>query len=584
MINIKEWQRPVLLVGIAIVGVLLLIEWSEFQQSRQPVLETTTTLTTPSSTPTNTSTTTSTVETPNAPVATQQAASDIPVPVETSVVPEVSTSPVANRSQLIEVKTDTLEILIDTLGGDIVKVALPEYAVSQDLPDEPLIILNRNDTTIYVAQSGLVGRNGTDANGQRPIFTADQGLYQLGANQDSLEVDLKYQQGDVGIIKRFTFTRDDNYIKVDYLIDNQSTSVWAANFYGQFKRDNQKPQTANPGFGIQSFLGVATTTDEERYKKYSFDDLQDGDFSKDFGKGFSHTGGWMAMVQHYFISAWIPNQNENNNYFARPLANTNQFLFGYTGPAVQVNPGDQGVISTGFYSGPKDIQRFEELAYALDRTLDFSWLFFIARPMFLFLLWIHSFVSNWGVAIILLVVCVKALFYPLASAGYRSMAKMKLFAPKMAELKERHGDNKQKFSEEMMKLYKKEGVNPVGGCLPMILQIPVFISLYWVILEAVDLRHAPFILWISDLSVKDPYFILPLIYGVTMWFQQKLNPTVGDPTQQKIMQMMPFLFTFMFLFFQSGLVLYWVVNAVLGILQQWYITNKIQKAAEEKKA
>jgi YidC/Oxa1 family membrane protein insertase len=582
--NFKEWQRPVLLLAMAVVSVLLLVEWQKFQETRQPVIETTT-LTTPSNgngVESSNPQTSSETPTPS-PTTTATSASDIPTPVDNSV-PSVPTNIAPASTQLIAVNTDVLRVLIDPLGGDIVKVALPRHAVSIEQPNEPLILLNRTENTIYVAQSGLVGRNGTDLpNGQRPLFTSDKTRYELPSSDNQLQVDLHYQQGNVAVTKRFTFNRSDNYIDIKYLINNQSTSPWTANFYGQFKRDDHQPPKSGPGFGIQSFLGVATTTADERYKKYAFDDLDDGDFSKDFGKGFQYDGGWMAMVQHYFVSAWVPSQDQNNNFFARKLANSNQYLFGYTGPSIQVGAGEQGEINAGFYSGPKDIQRLEELAPYLDRTLDFSWLFFIARPMFLFLLWIHNFVANWGLAIILLVLCVKALFYPLASAGFRSMAKMKLFAPKMAELKERYGDNKQKFSEEMMKLYKKEGVNPVGGCLPMLLQIPVFISLYWVILEAVDLRHAPLIFWIQDLSAQDPFFILPLMYGVIMWFQQKLNPAMGDPTQQKIMQMMPIVFTAMFLFFPSGLVLYWVVNQLLSILQQWYITKKIEKAQGAKK-
>lgn len=582
--NIKEWQRPVLLIGMAVVGVLLLMEWNQFQADRAPVIETETTLSSPVA-PIDSNLNSAS---PPVPANNESVAQDSSIPVPAAeTVPATAPTQVSTAapSQLINIKTDVFDVSIDTLGGDIVKVALPKFPVTQDQPDVPLILLNRTNSTIYVAQSGLVGQNGTDVRGEpRPTFTTRQTSYAMASGEDSLAVDLVLNRGEVEIIKRFTFTRGDNFIGIDYIINNNSASPWVGNFYGQFRRDDHKPAATGPGFGIQSFTGAATTVEGEPYKRFSFDDLSDGEFAKEFRGGLIREGGWMAMVQHYFVSAWVPPQDQTNNYFANPLSNSNQYLFGYTGPSVRIPAGQQGTISSGFYSGPKDIHRLEELAPNLDRTLDFSWLFFVARPMFVFLLWLHGFVGNWGVAIILLVVCVKIIFYPLASAGYRSMAKMKLFAPKMQELKERYGDNKQKFSEEMMKLYKKEGVNPVGGCLPMLLQIPVFIALYWVILEAVDLRHAPFVLWIDDLSVKDPFFILPLLYGVTMWFQQKLNPTVGDPTQQKIMQMMPFVFTFMFLFFQSGLVLYWVVNALLGILQQWYITRQIEKAQGAKKA
>lgn len=586
--NFKEWQRPVLLLAMAVVGVLLLIEWQDFQKRRMPAVETTTTVTTPSAD--------SVFPVESSPADQDNQNSTDTVPVVSNTVAAMDTIPTtdvtnpAPSKRLIEVKTDTQTVMIDTVGGDIVKVALPKYPVSIDSPNEPLILLNRNDSNLYIAKSGLVGGsvNVGQINNVKPLnFQASKYDYILPTGQDKIVVDLTMQlRPDVSVIKRFTFHRGDYAINVEFLINNQSQTSLTTRLYGQIVRDDHAPPKTGPGFGIKSFLGVATTTPETRYEKFNFDDISDSDFKAKYRNGyqFQMDGGWMAMVQHYFVSAWIPPQDKTNSFVIKESATPRQYAFGFLGPAVDIAAGEEKTLQASFYSGPKDIERFEELASYLDRTLDFSWLFFIARPMFLFLLWIHNFVANWGLAIILLVLCIKALFYPLASAGFRSMAKMKVFAPKMAELKERYGDNKQKFSEEMMKLYKKEGVNPVGGCLPMLLQIPVFISLYWVILEAVDLRHAPFIFWIKDLSDQDPFFILPLLYGLIMWFQQKLNPAMGDPTQQKIMQMMPIVFTAMFLFFPAGLVLYWVVNQLLSILQQWYITKQIEKSQGAKKA
>ncbi|MGI1679461.1 MAG: membrane protein insertase YidC [Cellvibrionaceae bacterium] len=564
-----DWQRIVLIMGMAIVGVMLLIQWNDFQEARQPILENNTT----------TSTVISPVQTdtpriPDAvPANTTSAAVSDEIPTPTGTAPAVIAEPKKQGSRLISVKTDSLHVLIDTYGGDIVKASLPKYPVEIDRPDEPLVLLNRNDSTTYIAQSGLVGTNGTDlTNGERPTFSAAKTDYVLTDREDSLQVDLVLQKDNVTITKRFTFKHDDNLIGVEYLIDNNSSSTWNAHFYAQIKRDDHDPVKSTPGIGMSNFLGVASTTDEENYSKYKFKDLEEKKVE------FRKTGGWVSFVQHYFISAWIPEAESEYSYSFRKLSNRNQYLFGLTGPATIVEPGQQGIIKSSFYAGPKDIHRLEEISPHLELTIDYGPLFFICKPLFYFLNWLHGFVGNWGVAIILLTICIKAAFFHLSAKSYRSMAKMRKFSPKLAELKERYGDNREQFQKEMMSLYKKEGVNPMGGCLPMLVQIPVFIALYWVLMESVELRHAPFFLWIEDLSVKDPLFILPLIYGASMFLQQKLQPAIGDPTQQKIMQMMPIVFTFLFLFFASGLVLYWIVNNSLGMLQQFFIYRQIEKA------
>jgi YidC/Oxa1 family membrane protein insertase len=565
--NMTDWLRTGLLIGMAAIALMLVIEWGQFQEAQRPEVTTTTTLS---------ETDLARAPSRETPVIQDDSVQEIPQALDPEVPAAPEEQAVTSRAQLLTVHTGQLEVKIDTHGGDIVKVALPQYAAKLN-SREPLVLLNRNESFVYIAQSGLVGQNGTDLpTGERPIYSAGQSEYRLADSADSLQVDLSLEQDGVNIIKRFVFHRGSNLIDVKYIIDNQSRDVWSAHFYGQIKRDDYNPDNS-AGFGMSSFLGVATTTEEEHYRKFSFEDIADERVT------FSQPNGWVAMVQHYFISAWVPDPDETHRYSFRKLPNRDVYLFGFTGPANQVQPGEEKVIQAEFYAGPKDIYRLDEIAPYLELTIDYGPLWFICLPLFYFLSWIHGFVGNWGVAIILLVVCVKAAFFHLSATGFRSMARMRMFAPKMTELKERYGDNRQKFSEEMIKLYKKEKINPMKGCLPMLLQMPVFLALYWVLMESVELRHAPF-LWIADLSVKDPFFILPLIYGATFWFQTKLNPPAQDPTQQKIMQMMPFAFTIMFLFFPAGLVLYWAVNGILSIAQQYVITREIERGEKKAKA
>jgi YidC/Oxa1 family membrane protein insertase len=323
---------------------------------------------------------------------------------------------------------------------------------------------------------------------------------------------------------------------------------------------------------MNPYLGAALTTGEENFKKITFQDMAEQKFQT------SKQGGWIAMVQHYFISAWIPDSNSTNQYYSYKLNTSDLYLMGFTSPVVTVAPTNQGSIKASFYAGPKDTERLEQISPFLDLTVDYGWLWWIAKPLFWLMDKIHGFVGNWGLAIIGLTLLVKALFFHLSATSYKSMAKLRKLQPKLVELKERYGEDRQKFSQEMMKLYKTEKVNPFGGCLPLLIQMPVFIALYWVLMESVELRHAPFFGWIMDLSIKDPYFVLPIIYGATMWAMQKLNPQPTDPMQARIMNMLPFIFTFMFLWFPAGLVLYWVTNNILSITQQYIITRQIEKA------
>jgi YidC/Oxa1 family membrane protein insertase len=288
------------------------------------------------------------------------------------------------------------------------------------------------------------------------------------------------------------------------------------------------------------------------------------------------------MVQHYFISAWIPDANTTNTYRLGKSSNSNLYILGFTSNAIEIAPSSKSSIKSSFYAGPKDTEKLEKISPHLDLTVDYGWLWMIAKPLFWLLKSIHGFVGNWGLAIIGLTFAVKAVFFHLSATSYKSMAKMRKLAPKMQEIKERYGDDRQKMSQETMKLYQTEKVNPLGGCLPMLIQMPVFLALYWVLQESVELRHAPFFLWIADLSIKDPFFVLPIIYGITMWFMQKLNPQPADPMQARIMQMLPLVFTFMFLWFPAGLVLYWVTNNSLSMLQQYIITKQIDNTSHKK--
>lgn len=553
-VNKMDWQKNLLIAAMLAVLFMLVIRYNDFQENL------------PTITPAPVA--------PSAELSTDFAApapaTDLPSVPGTETTPAV-TPVVAASTARVRVITDSLDVVIDPYGGDIVRVALPRHYAQLKTPDVPFTLLYNDEHHVYSVQSGLVGDNATDTREGRPLFSVAQNEFRLADGQDQLVVDLTYQDGEVLITKRFTFTRGEYLIDLDYLIDNRSDSTWAANLYGQIKRDSQDFHKGN-ALSMQPFLGAAITTDDTNYKKLSFKDLNDGDFRT------TRQGGWVAMVQHYFITAWIPNPEATNSYHLRRSGTQDIYLLAFTSQRTEVAPNSQGTLSARFYAGPKDTERLEEISPYLDLTVDYGFLWWIAKPLFWLLKFIHNYVGNWGLAIIGLTIIVKAAFFQLSAASYRSMAKMRKLAPKLAELKERCGDDRQKMSQEMMKLYKTEKVNPLGGCLPILVQMPVFLALYWTLMESVELRHAPFFLWIQDLSVKDPLFLLPLIMGLTMFIQMKLNPAPTDPMQARIMQMMPIVFTFMFLWFPAGLVLYWVTNNTLGILQQWYITRQIERA------
>jgi len=475
-------------------------------------------------------------------------------------------------ARLVKVTTDTVEVVIDTLGGDIVQVKLLNHLtkMSED-GGEPFTLLTRSSKNEYIAQSGLIGKNGTDTREGRGVYIASSSEFVLESGQPTLNVDLALNQNGVRLVKRFSFNRSDYVIGVSYLINNSSYDPWEATFYGQIKRDSHEPLVESSG-GVSPYLGAALREADKNFAKHDFSDIEDASVKT------SIEGGWVAMVQHYFISAWIPPADQQNNFSLRKLSGQDVYLMGFTGEKITVPAGAYGEYKAQFYVGPKDQDKLEALAEYLDLTVDYGFLWMLAKPIFAAMKYIHELVGNWGWSIILLTVCIKVLLYPLSAASLRSMAKMRSLQPKMESLKETYGDDRQKMSQELMALYKKEKVNPAGGCFPMLLQMPVFLSLYWVLLESVEIRHSPWIFWIQDLSAKDPYFILPLVMGASMLLMQKMQPMPTDPTQAMVMKVMPIAFTFFFMIFPSGLVLYWTVNNLLSMLQQWYVNRQLEVA------
>ncbi len=553
-----DYQRIATLLGLAVVSYLLILAWNEDYGQRSSV-ETLPTI----------------VETETQEVATieeEVTVGDI-VP---SLEPSSSRNVVADdpkkiaTNRLVSVTTDVFQIKIDKKGGDIVSGALPKYPDALDTPDIPFVVLDPRNA--YSAQSGLIGKNGTDNSEGRPLFSAASSNYDLG-DAKQLSVDLKLEQENgVNITKRFTFTEEDYLIRVEYIVNNQSAEDWQATLFAQIKRDSSDPVSAGSGVGLQPYTGGATFLPDAPYTKLSFDDVADESYKEKVD------GGYMAMVQHYFVSAWVPSDDKSYTYQARKLRDQDIYLFGFTGPGWVVGPGQQDSIAADFYIGPKNQYRLAEIAEGLNLTVDYGFLWWLAQPLFSLLTFIQGYVSNWGLAIIILTIIVKTLLYPLSAASFRSMAKMRKLQPEMARLKDRFGDDKQQFSQAMMDLYKKEGANPLGGCFPMLLQMPVFLALYWSLMESVELRQAPFFLWIHDLSVMDPYFVLPILMGASMFATQLMQPEPPDPVQAKVFKMMPIMFTFFFLWFPSGLVLYWLVNNLLSILQQWYVYRKIENS------
>src|SRR5690554_1606666 len=563
-------QRIVLFAGLAIVSYLMVLAWNEdyHQPQTQQVVQ--------AQSSTNSNLSADDMVLPeNGSASTGNDEFTTP---ETGGVASVSSDTNDTvKDRYLTVKTDVYDLKIDRIGGNIVESSLLQFDESLD-SEQPLKLLSNSNNRTYFLESGLIGRDGPDGRNatQPPVFTTASDEFVLAEGENQLNIDLSFTtEAGVKITKRYQLARDSYEIGVRYFIDNQSDSAWQGNFTGKIVRDQAPDPTSQASMGIKAYLGMVVSTPEDPYEKYDFDDLSESRINQ------SVTNGWLAFLQHYFLTAWVPDKDQTAQF--QSTQRNQLHVMGFVYPATTVAAGETAEVGATAYVGPKIIDRLEALAPNLDRTVDFGWLFFISLPLFIILEWFYGLVGNWGVAIILLTVLVKAVFFHLSATSYKSMAKMRAVAPQLTRLKELYGDDRQRMSQEMMALYKREKINPLGGCLPILVQMPVFISLYWVLFESVQLRHAPFMLWIQDLSQMDPYFILPILMGASMFIQMSLNPTPPDPMQAKIMKLMPVIFTVFFLWFPAGLVLYWLVNNILSISQQWYITRKIEAETAGKK-
>lgn len=517
------------------------------------------------------------------PAPTSTPAAKAAVPGQTATVAAVT--PADAKADVVTIKTDLFTASISTLGGDIVGLDLSKYK-SVNNKDKQFSLFEAKHQ--YLAQSGLIG-DGLPNHKTR--FAAAKGARELGADDKTLQLRLESVIGGIKVAKIYTFTRGSYLIGVTHEIENGSGKDLTPHAYFQLQRDTETPEGESST--VSTFTGPALYTEQEKFQKVEFKDIEKGK-AKFVEKA---DNGWMAMVQHYFVSAWVPEEKLPREFFVRKLDGTSVVTAGLIVPVPPVAAGAKASQSVSLYAGPQIQSTLDQLAKpvaeggigakGLPLVVDYGWLTIVAAPIFWCLEVIHKLVGNWGWAIIILTIFIKLLFFPLSAASYKSMAKMKAVTPRLNALKERYGDDKQKLNAEMMNLYKSEKINPLGGCLPIVIQIPVFIALYWALLGAVEMRDAPWTLWIHDLSSKDPYFVLPIIMVITMFIQTKLNPTPPDPIQAKVMLLMPIIFGAMFLFFPAGLVLYWVVNNILSIAQQWQITRMIEsggKAANDAKA
>ncbi|MEH0833628.1 membrane protein insertase YidC [Pectobacterium cacticida] len=483
--------------------------------------------------------------------------------------------PASAQGKLITVKTDVLSLTINTRGGDIEQAHLLAYPDTLG-SDKPFHLLETTSEFVYQAQSGLTGKNGPDnpANGPRPLYTTTQDSFELADGQNELRIPMTYTAAD-GVIytKTFVLKRGDYALNVDYNVNNTSAQPLELTLFGQLKQSIELPKhrdTGSSNFALHTYRGAAFSSSDEKYKKYSFSDM-------DENLNITTNGGWVAMLQQYFATAWIPTTAGTNTFYTSNLGN-GQAAIGFKSAPVVVGAGSQQNITATLWVGPEIQDKMAAVAPHLDLTVDYGWLWFISQPLFKLLKFLHGFIGNWGFSIIAITFIVRGVMYPLTKAQYTSMAKMRLLQPKLQAMRERIGDDKQRMSQEMMALYKSEKVNPLGGCFPLLIQMPIFLALYYMLMGSVELRHAPFALWIHDLSAQDPYYILPILMGVTMFFIQKMSPTtVTDPMQQKIMTYMPVIFTVFFLWFPSGLVLYYIVSNLVTILQQQLIYRGLEK-------
>jgi YidC/Oxa1 family membrane protein insertase len=477
-------------------------------------------------------------------------------------------------AQVITVNTDVVRAEISTRGGTLQALWLKDYAADADRPEVPLELLKPDTPNMFIVQSGLLGGTDTALPTHNDVFTAEQTEFTLADDADELTVTLTWRGADgITVTKDYRFTRGSYLIHTEQSVFNDGDAPVALRNYDQLQRTELIDP--NKSSFIHTYTGAAYYGPETKYKKASFGDMDKRPLD------VSITGGWIAMLQHYFMAAWIPEADSAQTFYTK-VVDGGRYIIGQYSPSVTIAPGGSHSFETQLFVGPKLQEQLDDIAPGLDLAVDYGWLTILAKPIFWLLNLIHSLVGNWGWAIIILTILIKLAFYKLSETSYKSMANMRKLAPRLKALKDRYGDDKERMNQAMMEMYKKEKINPLGGCLPILVQIPVFIALYWVLLESVELRHAPFILWLDNLTEPDPWFVLPLIMGVSMFIQQKLNPPPPDPMQEKIFMALPFVFTVFFAFFPSGLVLYWTVNQLLSIAQQWYITRQIEQAEAAK--
>jgi len=510
-----------------------------------------------------------------APVGGPGDAPDVPAVANTATSGAPATTqaaqPAATSGHLVEVRTDRLILEIDTRGGTIVQAKLANYPVSVEDQQDKFELMSTRPQDFFIAQTGLLASDKTRAPTHEAVYQASGDRFVMADGQDSMNVDLVWHSADgIKVTKRFTFTRGSHQVKLSHIVENDSAKPWSGRDYRQLQRG----EPAKTGHALMYiYTGGAVYTQEDKYQKYKFDALAEGKLNRDT------TDGWVAMIQHYFLAAIVPPRGQTSHFYGKSVGDK-RYVIGSYSPPETVVPGASHTFGGSLVIGPKLQQELAGIAKGLDLVVDYGWLTVIAKPIYWILEWIDGVVGNWGWTIIIFTMLIKGVFFKLSETSYRSMANMRKLGPRIKTLKERYGDDKQRMQQAMMEMYKTEKINPLGGCLPMVVQIPFFISLYWVLLESVEMRQAPWILWINDLSVKDPYFVLPVLMGITMLVQQKLNPAPPDPMQAKLMMALPLVFTAMFAFFPSGLVLYWFVNNLLSIAQQWVITRRIEQGAK----
>lgn len=538
-------QKIVIYIGLVLVGLMLWAEWQKEQSMPAPKANST-----------------------SSSIADKPTFSNKREPVGISGNQQGKPQVTHSAKDVITVTTDLLEVQISKDGGAIVDATLKNHYVDIDTKNN-LKLFTLEPKELYLAESGFIADGAVVSDIK---FMSSKSKYFL--NGDKLEVVLTGLLSDtISVTKTYIFNRNKHSINIKTTMANNGSSGWVGQMYYQLVR---KQKEAESGFmlGMSSYLGAAISDPNKKlYEKVSFDDMRKHQLLR------TVESGWVVMQEHYFLSAFIPTEKTTNTFYSQEYGD-NQFAIGYSTPAISIKSGGSHDFESTLYVGPEYSEELKALAPGLELTIDYGWLWFISSLLFSILKLINSYVQNWGWSIILLTVCIKLIFYRLSSASYRSMAGMKKFQPKLQALKEKYGDDKQKLNQAMMDIYKKEKINPLGGCLPILIQIPVFIALYWVLLESVELRHSPFILWINDLTSRDPYFILPILMGASMLVQQKLSPPPADPTQAKVMQFLPVIFTLLFISVPAGLVLYWTVNNVLSITQQWYITRNIERKSK----